>query len=61
MSQARVDLFNPSEEHRQLRDNTHRFGETVLDPQAGEHDEKEKGRYGEHPKRDLRSESRSSG
>ncbi len=39
---AAFDIFNPTEEHRQLRETVHRFGETELEPQAAEHDEKEK-------------------
>jgi isovaleryl-CoA dehydrogenase len=35
------DIFNPSEEHKQIRDTAHRFGETALEPQAAEHDERE--------------------
>jgi isovaleryl-CoA dehydrogenase len=36
------DIFNPTEEHKQLRETVRRFGETELEPQAPEHDEKEK-------------------
>jgi isovaleryl-CoA dehydrogenase len=36
------DIFNPTEEHKQLRETVRRFGETELEPQAAEHDEKEK-------------------
>jgi len=39
---ATFDIFNPTEEHKQLRETVHRFGETELEPQAAEHDEKEK-------------------
>jgi isovaleryl-CoA dehydrogenase len=35
------DIFNPTEEHRQLRDTVHRFGEEAVEPQAAQHDEKE--------------------
>ena len=28
------DIFNPTEEHKQLRETVHRFGETELEPQA---------------------------
>ncbi len=32
------DIFNPTEEHRQLRDTVHRFADTELEPQAAAHD-----------------------
>lgn len=35
------DIFNPTEEHRHLRETVHRFGESVLEPQAAEHDDSE--------------------
>jgi isovaleryl-CoA dehydrogenase len=35
------DLFNPTEEHRQLRATVRRFAETELEPQAAVHDENE--------------------
>ncbi|HEY3356898.1 MAG TPA: acyl-CoA dehydrogenase family protein [Polyangia bacterium] len=35
------DLFNPTDEHRQLRDTLRRFATTELEPQAGPHDERE--------------------
>lgn len=39
---ATFDIFNPTEEHRQLRENVHRFSETEVEPQAAAHDETEK-------------------
>lgn len=36
------DIFNPTEEHKQLRETVRRFAETELDGQAAAHDEKEK-------------------
>ncbi len=36
------DIYNPTEEHKQLRETVHRFGETEIEPQAAEHDEAEK-------------------
>jgi isovaleryl-CoA dehydrogenase len=35
------DLFNPTDEHRQLRETLRRFAENELEPQAKAHDEKE--------------------
>ncbi|MCU0693283.1 MAG: acyl-CoA dehydrogenase family protein [Polyangiaceae bacterium] len=35
------DIFNPTEEHRQLRDTVRRFGDTEVEPQAAAHDEAE--------------------
>lgn len=36
------DIYNPTEEHKQLRETVRRFGETELEPQAASHDEQEK-------------------
>ncbi len=36
------DIFNPTEEHKQLRETVRRFAEAELDGQAALHDEKEK-------------------
>ena len=36
------DIFNPTEEHKQLRETVRRFGETEIEPQAAAHDEQEK-------------------
>ena len=36
-----IDLFNPTEEHRQLRDTLRRFADSELEPQAAAHDERE--------------------
>ncbi|MCC6749760.1 MAG: acyl-CoA dehydrogenase family protein [Deltaproteobacteria bacterium] len=35
------DLFNPTDTHRAVREAVHHFGETLLEPQAAEHDETE--------------------
>lgn len=35
------DLFDPSDEHKQLRQTVRRFGQSELEPQAAEHDEGE--------------------
>jgi isovaleryl-CoA dehydrogenase len=37
-----IDLYNPSDTHRALRDLVHQFGEAVIEPQAAEHDETER-------------------
>jgi isovaleryl-CoA dehydrogenase len=39
---ASHDLFNPTEQHRAVRDTVQKFGRDELEPQANEHDEKEK-------------------
>jgi len=35
-------LFNPTEEHRKLRETARRFGENALEPQAAQRDEEER-------------------
>ena len=35
------DMFNPTEEHKQLRETVRRFGQSEVEPQAAEHDEHE--------------------
>ena len=37
-----TDLYNPTEIHQAIRDTVHQFGQAELEPQAAEHDEKEK-------------------
>jgi isovaleryl-CoA dehydrogenase len=37
-----IDLYNPSDTHRALRDLVHQFGEAEIEPQAAEHDEAER-------------------
>ena len=41
MSATPFDIFNPTDEHKQLRETVRRFGETELEPQAALHDEDE--------------------
>ena len=41
MSPLSFDLFNPTDEHRQLRETLRRFVKDELDPQAAAHDERE--------------------
>jgi isovaleryl-CoA dehydrogenase len=41
MAHTPVDIFNPTEEHRQLRQTARKFGETVLDKQAEKRDHDE--------------------
>ncbi|MBI5482057.1 MAG: acyl-CoA dehydrogenase family protein [Deltaproteobacteria bacterium] len=41
MSPVKFDLFNPTDEHRQLRETMRRFVKDELEPQAAAHDERE--------------------
>ena len=41
MSPMGFDVYNPTEEHRQLRDMMRRFAAAELEPQAAAHDERE--------------------
>jgi isovaleryl-CoA dehydrogenase len=41
MDHRSLDIFNPTEQHAQLRDTAHRFGEAVLEPQAARYDQDE--------------------
>ena len=41
MTNAIIDVFNPTEEHKALRDTARKFGETVLEQRAAQHDEEE--------------------
>lgn len=42
MDRPKIDLFNPSEEHKMLRDTVRQFVKDRVEPQALEHDRKEK-------------------
>lgn len=42
MDYKEFDLFNPTDEHRALRETVHKFAKEVIHPQAREYDDKEK-------------------